>query len=409
MYINVTVAMRYTHRYDHHLQGVRLPKTFKKKQLLSYAASKQLPESAAQEAAYALKRMAKRPNVFLTASNPYDWLYLRWTIGVNASPWAGLSVQLSSIPYTGTRPQVLFCCGSSPYNKAIKRMADVIVNTSRAQATSSNSPVLEFAWLSELYPKGWECHKGKHPKELNTTDQNETSSTTGRRLRARDTEQEHSSTGRKSRLRRAKPTSTKPATIQCGYRYSDVAAHPFAVLLPYSVHSYGFVQAYSMGLPILVPSLRLLATLHHRTGFMGHKGPGNVPWRATPHLPQRTFLTNDGGLWYSPESPAKGAPCCEYEPNDGCSVNAAARWLQFADFYQWPGLLYYDTPVHLITLARSLASNETWRHTISKSQKRFFRREQARTEKHVRNGLSRALIAARQMRAASRDATAAHF
>jgi len=74
-----------------------------------------------------------------------------------------------------------------------------------------------------------------------------------------------------------------------------------------------------------------------------------------------------------------------------------------------PGLLYYDTPVHLITLARSLASNETWRHTISKSQKRFFRREQARTEKHVRNGLSRALIAARQMRAASRDATAAHF
>ena len=33
------------------------------------------------------------------------------------------------------------------------------------------------------------------------------------------------------------------ATIQCGYKYSDVAAHPFAVLLPYSVHSYGLVQA----------------------------------------------------------------------------------------------------------------------------------------------------------------------
>ena len=70
-----------------------------------------------------------------------------------------------------------------------------------------------------------------------------------------------------------------------------VAAHPFAVLLPYSVHSYGLVQAYSMGLPILAPSLQLLSALHSRTAFMGHKGPGNVPWRATKSLPLRTFLT----------------------------------------------------------------------------------------------------------------------
>ena len=28
----------------------------------------------------------------------------------------------------------------------------------------------------------------------------------------------------------------------CGYRYEDVASHPLALLLPYSVHSYGLVQ-----------------------------------------------------------------------------------------------------------------------------------------------------------------------
>lgn len=60
------------------------------------------------------------------------------------------------------------------------------------------------------------------------------------------------------------------------HRYEDVASHPLAVLLPYSVHSYGLVQAYAMGIPIVAPSLRLLSALHAQTGIMGHKGPGNV-------------------------------------------------------------------------------------------------------------------------------------
>lgn len=66
-----------------------------------------------------------------------------------------------------------------------------------------------------------------------------------------------------------------------------------------------------------------------------NKGPGNVPWRATKRQPLRTFLTiGDGGLWYSPEVPASGTPCCLHEPNDGCTAEAAAKWLQFSDFYQ---------------------------------------------------------------------------
>ena len=41
--------------------------------------------------------------------------------------------------------------------------------------------------------------------------------------------------------------------MQCGYSYEDVASHPLAVLLPYSMHSYGLVQAYAMGIPLLAP------------------------------------------------------------------------------------------------------------------------------------------------------------
>ena len=57
---------------------------------------------------------------------------------------------------------------------------------------------------------------------------------------------------------KSKTSSTKTKTVtQCGYAYSDVASHPLVLLLPYSVHSFGLVNAYSMGIPIVAPSLRL--------------------------------------------------------------------------------------------------------------------------------------------------------
>ena len=104
-----------------------------------------------------------------------------------------------------------------------------------------------------------------------------------------------------------------------------------------------------MGLPIVAPSLRLLSTLHTAFGFMGHKGPGNVPWRATPEQPLRTFLTQgSGGMWYAPRAPASGAGCCARDPNDACDASASAAWLQFADFYAWPHVLYYESPQQLL-------------------------------------------------------------
>jgi hypothetical protein len=117
MYVRVAVAMRYTHRWDHHLQGVPLTKVFQKPQLLA-AREGPRPASAAEEAGFVLRQLYSRPNVLLAASNPY----------------AGLSVQLSHISYTGERPKALFCCGSSAYSRAIGHMASVIRNTSREQA-----------------------------------------------------------------------------------------------------------------------------------------------------------------------------------------------------------------------------------------------------------------------------------
>ena len=54
------------------------------------------------------------------------------------------------------------------------------------------------------------------------------------------------------------------------------------------MHSYGVVQAYAMGVPLLAPSPKLLSKWHAAFGLVGHKGPGNVrimPWRGAHSQP----------------------------------------------------------------------------------------------------------------------------
>ena len=55
-------------------------------------------------------------------------------------------------------------------------------------------------------------------------------------------------------------------------------AAPHAVLIPHSLHSYGSVEAYAAGLPLLVPSPALIAKWHALYAIIEHRGPGNHPW-----------------------------------------------------------------------------------------------------------------------------------
>jgi len=107
----------------------------------------------------------------------------------------------------------------------------------------------------------------------------------------------------------------------CDHRYTDLAAHPLAVLLPYSVHSYGVVQAYAMGVPLLVPSQRLLGQWHRSMALLGHKGPGNVPWRRSLERARVPFdgwawLAHDQHAWFT--APVNSAQ----SPSDGCMYAA---------------------------------------------------------------------------------------
>lgn len=394
----------------------------------------------------------RRPHgtqVVLAASNAYDYVYLKRNLGLDAVPWPGLSAQLAPIRYSGAdapSEAVLFCCGASPYNRPITQWADAIkaysarleadyalLATKReapgeapaeapgASRLGRHVPRLRFAWLGELYPKSWDCKTHSKTRRTNATEAREARERERGSAAAPDAETRSArrgsargaGTARTARLVDEALRSFAAALVrpkqgaqgrrleekrpQCGYRYEDVASHPLAVLLPYSAHSYGLVNAYAMGLPLLAPSLRLLSAMHASTGVMNHKGPNNLPWRSTPSRPLKTW-TSRGDEWHSPV-PAPTAPCCASEPNDACDAKAAAAWMQFADWYVWPHVHYFDTPEQLAAIADALLRNSTRRRQTSRRMKAHFASEARRTEGHVRVALHRALQAAREARA----------
>ena len=293
-------------------------------------------------------------------------------------------------------------------------------------------PNRTFAWINDLYPKSWHCKAVKKAQAearhaVNQSLQSTTevrrgendvgasasASSPGRRLRSKVTGKAtgkvtSKGSGRVSRVRRSATKSKRPpkppTVIQCGYRYEDIASHPLVLLLPYSVHSYGLVNAYSMGLPVVAPSLRLLSALHSSTGIVSHKGPSNVPWRSTPEQPIRTWLSRDGKAWHTPGPAEPNSPCCLHDPNDACTPEAAQAWLQFADWYQWPHIRYYDSPEDLMATIDALLANATLREETSAAQKAFFARELERTKGHVSISLRRAVDSAQSAKTSERTA-----
>jgi hypothetical protein len=166
MYVNVAVVMRFTHRWDHHLQSyyadpgvqTRPASTWSERGLAnvpnassvrgshSEQPSKELAESIrvsmewkaarqrprglgrmirdgrvtplAKVALHSLRTMAVKENVVFAASNPYDDTYLRRAFegAPPPVPWPGTAFQLADIRYSGERAEIIFCCGNTPYN-----------------------------------------------------------------------------------------------------------------------------------------------------------------------------------------------------------------------------------------------------------------------------------------------------
>jgi hypothetical protein len=103
-----------------------------------------------------------------------------------------------------------------------------------------------------------------------------------------------------------------------GYEYSQLASHPAIVVVPYTKSTMTFFELYRIGIPIFVPSLKLLT----RWELQRHVMSERVYWRHAPS----PLLT--------PSTP---------NPNSLSDPAAIEHWVQLSDPYVYPHVQYFDS------------------------------------------------------------------
>ena len=119
------------------------------------------------------------------------------------------------------------------------------------------------------------------------------------------------------------------------YKYSDLTAHEGMVYVPYQVSVMSLFEQYRMNIPMFFPSLDLLAE-----------------WQLKHHvMNERTWAMVHGRV--SRGSPLPGLYPGVPDPNSETNATAIKYWIKYADFYQWPNIIYYDSAEDLVRKMRS--------------------------------------------------------
>ena len=139
------------------------------------------------------------------------------------------------------------------------------------------------------------------------------------------------------------------------YTPEDLGRHRAVITLPYSVMSYRTTELYALGMPLFAPSIKFYSNYFD----MGGREPSNktvdfnsswfgLGWDRTstshpycssdPKLEEKMRPKNNNQKSIHP-----------YSPNVDIFEDAESEnyWLQFADFYDWPHIQYFDDYKHL--------------------------------------------------------------
>lgn len=120
------------------------------------------------------------------------------------------------------------------------------------------------------------------------------------------------------------------------YEYRQLASHAAAVLLPYQVSFMLFFELYQMGVPMYVPSPKLLVEWHIEFNML-HERTWNSVFRSPSSssvLPRHIF-----------------SHCSRFsDPNDDINASAILEWITLADFYTFPNVSQFDSAEHLLSL-----------------------------------------------------------
>ena len=111
------------------------------------------------------------------------------------------------------------------------------------------------------------------------------------------------------------------------YKLSDLVSHRAAIYLPYAVMSYKITELYSLSIPLFMPSMEYL---HHKRTVAGDRTFVTPPYCRNPSMDK--------------EMKAHPSSIHPYSPNADLEQDAEAEfyWLQLADFFQFPHIIYFD-------------------------------------------------------------------
>jgi hypothetical protein len=133
------------------------------------------------------------------------------------------------------------------------------------------------------------------------------------------------------------------------YTYEQLARYPAILYVPYQVSVMSFYEQYSMGIPILAPTARLLAEWH-----MQYRMVSELTWSLVFGSASRKGVI--------PRHPSVLEADEPFDPNDEDNEAAVRHWLGFADFYTFPHIILFDSWEDLASILReSVARGEPLR------------------------------------------------
>ena len=128
------------------------------------------------------------------------------------------------------------------------------------------------------------------------------------------------------------------------YTPDDLIRHPAVITLPYSVMSYRTSELYASAIPIFAPSLKFYQKYYDPSIKQFSLG-----WDRTSTKPYKVNMKCSLDSNAEKKMRQNQTSIHPYSPNIDYLEDAESEmyWLQFADFYDWPHVKYFDDYQHL--------------------------------------------------------------
>lgn len=123
------------------------------------------------------------------------------------------------------------------------------------------------------------------------------------------------------------------------FQYSDLASHRGIVHLPYQSSVMAVLEQYRMNIPMFFPSKELLLQWH-RKWFVLHERSESPP-PPVHYVRKPLRKSNIPAHWTQKDRP---------DPNNDRNDAAVSYWLQYADYYTLPHIIYFTSIRHLVEL-----------------------------------------------------------